>query len=347
MSRTVPDIAGIKAYDISGIYELIDELGFPKFRAKQLIEWIYGKNVNSYEDMTNLPKSMREKMSEEYPLNPSKIVDSVESYDGTKKYIIEYSDGTLVEAVGIPTKTRLTVCFSTQAGCPMACAFCATGKGGYKRNLAPGEIYDQVALISRDFGRRATNAVAMGQGEPFLNYDSVIGAARLLNSEAGANIGARHITISTCGIIPMIRRFANEPEQFTLAISLHSANQYTRNKLMPHCREYELDRLRASIKSYSDTTGRRPTFEYAMMRGMNDTEEEKEALIEFCSKMLCHVNLIALNPIENARFKPSDPERIEDFKNSLESKGIETSVRNSRGSDIQSACGQLVQNYCE
>ena len=343
MSRTVPEIAGIKAYDKEGIDELVKELGLPAFRSKQLVEWIYGKGAASYEDMTNLPKALRERLAAEQPLYRAEVARKLVSQDGSRKYLVRYQDGTLVEAVGIPGKNRLTVCFSTQAGCAMNCAFCATGKGGFTRNLAPGEIFDQVALIGEDFGKRVTNVVAMGQGEPFANYEATIAAARFMNAENGLNVGARHITISTCGVIPMIRRFAGEPEQFTLAISLHSAVQKTRNKLMPSMRQYELDRLRDSIVSYSETTGRRPTFEYAMVAGINDTDEELDALVEYCRKMLCHVNLIALNRVPGSRYQPSDEERIELFSETLNRHGIETTVRNSRGSDIDGACGQLMQ----
>ena len=345
MTRILPDIAGIKAFDIEGLEQLIEEIGQPKFRTKQLVEWIYGKGVSSYDDMTNLPKTMREQLAADYPLHVAEIEKKLKSQDGTRKYLIRYSDGTLVEAVGIPTKTRLTVCISTQAGCPMQCVLCATGKGGFSRNLAPGEIFDQVSLIADDFERRVTNVVAMGQGEPFLNYEASIGAARFLNSPSGANIGARHITISTSGIVPMIRKFSSEPEQFTLAVSLHSAVQNTRDKIMPGLKGYDLSRLRSSIDSYGQSTGRRPTIEYAMMDGVNDSDDELDALVDFCKGMLCHVNLIPLNNIDSKWFRPSKPERVELFAETLNSKGIETSVRNSRGSDIQGACGQLMQIY--
>jgi 23S rRNA (adenine2503-C2)-methyltransferase len=345
MTRILPDIAGIKAFDIAGLEQLIEEIGQPKFRTKQLVEWIYGKGVSSYDDMTNLPKTMREQLAADYPLHVAEIEKMLKSQDGTRKYLIRYSDGTLVEAVGIPTKTRLTVCISTQAGCPMQCVFCATGKGGFSRNLAPGEIFDQVSLIADDFERRVTNVVAMGQGEPFLNYEASIGAARFCNSPSGANIGARHITISTSGIVPMIRKFSSEPEQFTLAVSLHSAVQNTRDKIMPGLKGYDLTRLRSSIDSYGQSTGRRPTIEYAMMDGVNDSDDELDALVDFCKGMLCHVNLIPLNKIDSKWFRPSRPERVELFAETLNSKGIETSVRNSRGSDIQGACGQLMQIY--
>jgi len=347
VSRTMPEIAGIKAYDPTGVDEIVAQAGLPAFRAKQLKGWIYGKGACSYDEMTNLPKAMREQLAESYPLHRAEIAKVVKSSDGTRKYLVKYSDETLVEAVGIPSGDRLTVCFSTQAGCSMGCAFCATGKGGFHRNLAPGEIFDQVALIADDFGQRVTNAVAMGQGEPFLNYEAVIGALRYMNADYGLGIGARRLTVSTCGIIPMIRRLASEPEQFTLAVSLHSAVQNTRDKLMTNVSNYTLDRLRDSLISYSDATGRRPTLEYAMINSVNDTDEELEALIAFCRKMLCHVNLIPLNKVQGSGYLPSRAERVKLFEQELNSKGIETTVRSSRGKDIQGACGQLRQDYME
>lgn len=344
MSRTLPEIAGIKAFDHNGLLEIAQQLNMPKYKVDQLETWIYQKHASSYDEMTNLSKKHREVLSKDYPLYSPSVLKKFVSLDGTRKYLVGFADGTVVETVGIPSNNRLTVCFSTQAGCSMGCAFCATGKGGFKRNLAPGEIFDQIAVVASDFGHNVTNAVAMGQGEPFLNYDAVLGAVRFMNSKNGAGIGARHITISTCGIVPAIAKLAKEHEQFTLAISLHSAVQNTRNKLMPNVRNYNLERLRASISSYSEATGRRPTFEYTMINGVNDTDDELDALIDFCHGMLCHVNLISLNKISETGYKPSKKLRIEYFCNCLNASGIETSIRNSKGSDIAGACGQLTQN---
>lgn len=345
MSRTLPEIAGIKAFDHDGLMEIAKQLSMPKYKVDQLETWIYQKHVSSYDEMSNLSKEHRQILFRDYPLYAPSVLERLTSSDGTRKYLVKFVDGTVVETVGIPNSNRLTVCFSTQAGCSMGCSFCATGKGGFKRNLAPGEIFDQIAIVASDFGRNVTNAVAMGQGEPFLNYDAVLGAIRFMNSKNGAGIGARHITVSTCGIVPAIAKFAKEPEQFTLAISLHSAVQNTRNKLMPNIQNYTLERLRASIKSYSETTGRRPTFEYTMINGVNDTDNELDALINFCRGMLCHVNLISLNKISETGYKPSKKLRVKHFCDSLNHNGIETSIRNSKGSDISGACGQLTQNY--
>ena len=217
----------IKSYSYEGIKKLLARLGQPQFRAKQIVQWLYQKGASSYDEMSNIPASLKEALEKEAPLHPPVISDKQVSSDGTRKYIIRFHDGAETEMVGIPSKDRLTVCFSTQVGCPMGCTFCATGKEGFTRNLLPGEMVDQVMLVQEDFGERVSNVVGMGQGEPLLNYDNVLAALRFLNSPDGLNIGARRITISTCGLLQGIDQFAREPEQFTLAISLHSAIQET------------------------------------------------------------------------------------------------------------------------
>lgn len=225
----------------------------------------------------------------------------------------------------------------------MGCAFCATGSGGLARSLAPGEMVDQVLRVSADFDKRVTNAVAMGQGEPFANYDATLGALRIMNSSDGLHIGARHLTVSTCGLLPGIRRLTSEPEQFTLAISLHSAVQETRDRLMPGVAGMSLDALRQTVVSYSRRTKRRPTFEYALIAGVNDSETELDALVEFCRGTLCHVNLIPANPVSGSEFGRTRPVRLPEFKRALLAAGVETSIRVERGTDIDAACGQLSQ----
>lgn len=344
MERATAELIGIKALSRDEIADMLtNEMGTQAFRAKQLIQWMYNKQVESYDEMTNLPASLRAELAQRYPLNYPTIAKKQISSDGTRKYLVRFVDGATVETVGIPSKNRLTVCVSTQAGCPLRCAFCATGKNGYNRNLGVGEIVDQVSVVSKDFGQRVSSVVLMGQGEPFLNYDAVIEAMRILNSKDCFEIGARHITVSTSGILPQIRRFAAEPEQFTLAVSLHSAVQETRDELMPGVKRYPLERLRDSIASYAEATGRRPTYEYALMEGVNDTDAELKALTAFCRHTLCHVNLINLNRVPGSRFNPTSPERLASFAKALECAGIETSIRNSRGTDIDAACGQLKQ----
>ena len=323
--------------------KLLSELGQPRFRVKQVEEWIWAKNAQSFDDMTNLPKTLREELAAHVTLEIAEEVARQVSSDGSRKYLLRYPDGVSVECVGMPSKNRLAVCASTQAGCAMGCAFCATGAAGLTRSLTTAEIYEQVMHVRDDFNTRVTSVVLMGQGEPFMNYDATIGALRRLNSPDGAGIGARHLTVSTCGVIPQIMKFANEPEQFTLAISLHSAVQSTRNLLMPGVRKYSLINLYNVMGEYVNKTGRRPTYEYALMGGVNDTEAELQALCDFCEGTLAHVNLIQLNEVEGSKFRPSTDVRAEDFVRRLAQVGVEATVRNSRGGDIDAACGQLKQ----
>lgn len=240
----------IRLLDLEELQNLVKELGQPAFRAKQLNEWIHEKNACSFDEMTNLPVAMREKLSERFSFNvPVELVKQV-SKDGSRKYLLQFADGVSVETVGMPNRNKLAVCISSQAGCAMGCAFCATGLAGLSRSLTAQEMVDQVLHVSRDFGERVTSVVFMGQGEPFANFDATIDALRALNDPDGLAIGARHLTVSTCGVIPGIRRFAELPEQFTLAISLHSAVQGTRNQLMPGVKKYTLPRLHEAIQLY-------------------------------------------------------------------------------------------------
>ncbi len=333
----------IRLLTLEELQDLVKELGQPAFRAKQLNEWIHDKNVCSFVEMTNLPAALREKLSERFSFNvPVELVKQV-SKDGSRKYLLQFSDGVSVETVGMPNRNKLAVCISSQAGCAMGCAFCATGLAGLSRSLTAQEMVDQVLHVARDFGERVTSVVFMGQGEPFANFDATVQALRILNDPDGLAIGARHLTVSTCGVIPGIRRFAELPEQFTLAISLHSAIQGTRNQLMPGVKKYTLLRLHEAIQLYVEKTGRRPTYEFAMIDGINDTNPEMQALVDFCAGTLCHVNLIQLNNIPDSPFRPSPIEKVESLQRRLTMHGVETTIRNSRGSDIDAACGQLKQ----
>lgn len=333
----------IRLLTLEELQDLVKELGQPAFRAKQLNEWIHDKNVCSFDEMTNLPAALREKLSERFSFNvPVELVKQV-SKDGSRKYLLQFSDGVSVETVGMPNRNKLAVCISSQAGCAMGCAFCATGLAGLSRSLTAQEMVDQVLHVARDFGERVTSVVFMGQGEPFANFDATVQALRILNDPVGLAIGARHLTVSTCGVIPGIRRFAELPEQFTLAISLHSAIQGTRNQLMPGVKKYTLLRLHEAIQLYVEKTGRRPTYEFAMIDGINDTNPEMQALVDFCAGTLCHVNLIQLNNIPDSPFRPSPIEKVKSLQRRLTMHGVETTIRNSRGSDIDAACGQLKQ----
>ena len=342
MAETKRDIRSLSHDELA---ELVKQAGQPAFRTGQVENWVWDKSATSFDQMTNVPKALRAFLEERLTMGSTTELVRQVSQDGSRKYLFGLADGAAVECVGMPTRDRLAVCVSSQAGCGMGCVFCATGAAGLTRSLTAEEIYSQVVHASNDFGMRATSVVLMGQGEPFANYDNVLKAMRMMNSPEGLGIGARHITVSTCGIIPMISRFANEPEQFTLALSLHSAVQKTRNDLMPGVRKYSLVHLYEVMGNYAQKTGRRPSYEYALIAGVNDTEDEIESLVAFCRGTLCHVNLIQLNDVPGSPLRPSPQRKVDEFVRRLRQAGVETTVRNSRGSDIDAACGQLRQRF--
>ena len=335
----------IKTLSLDELSEVMASMGQPAFRGKQLYEWLHSHHVSTYDEMTNLPKGLRQQLSERFPLASWEVADRQVSKDGTRKYVLSLPDGTQVETVGIPSRTeeaqRLTVCASTQAGCPMACSFCATGREGLTRSLTSDEIVDQVHVVQEDFGSRVSNVVAMGQGEPFLNYDATLAAFRKLNEKQGLNIGARHMTLSTCGLIDGINRLSMEPEQFTLAVSLHSAVQLTRDALMPKVASQPLPELRESLLRYIEKTGRRVTLEYLLIEDINDSPRDLEALIDFCHGMICHVNLLPMNHVEGYGFKGASSKALQDWNDELNRRHVNATVRVSHGSDIAGACGQL------
>ena len=325
--------------------EALAELGAQGYRVKQVEEWLARPEVTSFDAMSNVPKALRQALALRYSLVGARMADRQVSADGTRKYLVEFNDGACVECVGMPSGSRLSVCVSTQAGCAMGCAFCATGRNGFMRNLTAREIVDQVGVARRDMGVRVTSVVFMGQGEPFANYDATLAALRILNAPGPETIGARHLTVSTCGVINGIRRFSKVPEQFTLAVSLHSAVQATRNMLMPAMRKYPLPRLYEAVVDYAERTGRRPTYEYAAIDGVNDTNAQIEALVEFCRGTLCHVNVIRLNPSGDSPLRPSPESRVRTIEKRLQRAGVEATIRESRGADIDAACGMLRQRH--
>lgn len=330
------------------LFALLAEKKQPPFRAKQLYEWLYLHYANSFEEMSNLPQSLRNVLSENYSLVKPIIQHKALSQDATRKYIFRLEDNECVEAVGIPSgknNEHLTVCFSTQVGCALGCAFCATAQEGFTRNLSVGEIVGQILLVQNDFQQRVSNIVAMGQGEPFANYNNVMAALRVLNDPKGIAIGARHITISSCGVLPGINRLSAEPEQFTLAISLHSALQEKRNKLMPRMANYPLLELKNTLQHYIASTNRRVSFEYLLINNVNDQEEDLYALLDFCEGLLCHVNLLPLNKTSHSSFNPSSPKTEQRWLAALSAHHIPASLRKSRGSDIDAACGQLKNSF--
>lgn len=354
-SPGAPDRPDLKSLPPEALAEYMASLGEPPYRARQVMRWLYVRDDADPHHWTNLPKTLRDRLAGEARVTVITPIEALRSRrDRTTKYLWALVDGAAVESVAIFEGPRLTVCFSTQVGCGLGCRFCATGRGGFVRDLTAGEIVDQLLGTRRKLeadtegvGRKAagriTNAVAMGQGEPFLNYEEVLAALRIMNSADGLGIGARRITVSTCGVTEGIRKLATEPEQFGLAVSLHAARQKLRNQLMPGVRRWPISELRPALEMYTKATGRRVTLEYAMLAGVNDTDEDLEALAAFCRGLLCHVNLIPANPVAGQEHEPSPRARLECFQSALASRRIETTVRRRHGADIQAACGQLAQ----
>ncbi|NMB11847.1 MAG: 23S rRNA (adenine(2503)-C(2))-methyltransferase RlmN [Firmicutes bacterium] len=320
--------------------ELVGQWGEPTYRAEQLAEWLY-KPAATIEEMTNLPKGLRERLARESIHHPCLVQLVRKSYDGTRKYLLALEDGELIEAVFIPETERTTVCISTQVGCKMGCTFCATGSRGLARNLTPGEIVDQVLQVALDVGYLPSNVVYMGMGEPLANYDALLRSIEIINAPWGLNIGIRQITVSTCGLVPGIERLGEAGLGLTLAVSLHAANDEKRNRIMPINWYYGLDELLQALHGYVRKTSRRITIEYALMSGFNDAEEDARRLVRILRGLLCHVNLIPVNPIQGAIHQRPRPGEIERFQSLLRRGGLEVSIRKERGADIEAACGQL------
>lgn len=316
----------------------VQQQGQPAYRGKQLHEWIYHKQARSLAEISVFPKQWRAEIANTV-IGRSTIHYRCVAGDGTVKYLLRLADGYIIETVGIPTPKRLTVCVSTQVGCPMGCDFCATGKGGYKRNLGRHEIVDQVLTVQEDFQQRVSHVVFMGMGEPLLNTDNVLGAIKSLNQDVG--IGQRCITVSTVGIRDRIRNFAQHQLQVTLAVSLHAPNQSLREKLIPSARSYPLELLLAECREYVELTGRRITFEYILLAGVNDFPEQAAELAQRLRRFQSHVNLIPYNPISEADYKRPSSDRIAAFVKVLKQNHIAVSVRYSRGLEANAACGQL------
>jgi 23S rRNA (adenine2503-C2)-methyltransferase len=332
---TLPPLLG------AGIQELtawVEKQGQPAFRAKQLHDWIYNKGVHSFADIGAFPKEWRSR-SGDTAIGRSIIHHRSVAPDGAVKYLLKLEDEEIVEAVGIPTDKRLTVCVSTQVGCPMACNFCATGKGGFRRNLHRHEIVDQVLTVQEDWKERVSNVVFMGMGEPLLNTNNVIAAVKCLNKDIG--IGQRSLTLSTVGIRDQISKLAEEKLQITLAVSLHAPNQELREELIPSARPYPIEDLLEECREYVDITGRRLSFEYILLAGVNDFQRHAEELAKRIRGFQCHVNLIPYNPIQEADYKRPTRQAIETFTNILKDRNIAVSVRYSRGLEADAACGQL------
>ncbi len=318
------------------------EKGIQKFRAKQVYEWLHHHLAQSYDEMTNLPKNMRETLCLEFPLINCKIEKKqVSKQDSTVKYLFTLNGGDFVESVVMKYKYGYTICVSSQVGCKMGCAFCASTLGGFKRSLSAGEILSQVYAAQKDIGERISHIVLMGMGEPLDNFDNVMRFLSLVTDEKGLNISMRNISLSTCGIVPKIKELLERKLQLTLSISLHAPDDELRNKIMPVNKRYNVDELLGVCRKYVNDTSRRISFEYSMLAGVNDSDECARLLASKLKGMLCHVNLIPVNEVAESPFKPSSPERVKRFTEILNKNGINATVRRKLGSDIDASCGQL------
>ncbi len=335
----------IKNLTLAELEQTMLDLGEPKFRGKQVYSWLH-RAAPDFAAMTNLPRSLREKLADRFLLTCPTVVRKQESaLDGTVKYLWRLYDGNCVETVLMRYHHGNTVCISSEVGCPMGCAFCASTIGGLVRRLSAGEILDEVLFTQADSGQEISNIVLMGIGEPLDNYDNVTRFLELVNSPEGANIGMRHISLSTCGVVPKIRALAESELQLTLSVSLHAPDDETRNRIMPVNRTWNVEALLSACRDYFKATGRRISFEYAMIRGVNDSPEAAGLLIRRLHGMAAHVNLIPLNHVDESPFEPSERQTVLRFQKQLEDSGIACTVRRTLGSDIDASCGQLRRKY--
>ncbi len=331
----------IKDYDLDELKEEFLKLGEKAYRAEQVFKWIYVEEVTSFDDMTNISKELREKLKEVFSFHNFKILKKQESVDGTKKYLFDILDDNAIESVLMEYHHGKTICVSSQVGCKMGCKFCASTGIKFARNLTAGEIVEQILAIQRDEQIRISNIVFMGIGEPLDNFDNVMKAIKILNNPKGLNIGARHISISTSGLVPKIYELADKNLQCTLSISLHATNDKKRSEMMPVNNAYNIEELMKACRYYISKTNKRISFEYALAKDNNDNLKDADELAKLLKGMLCHVNLIPINKIENGQFTKSTNENIIKFRDYLNSKGIVATIRRELGSDIDAACGQL------
>ena len=335
----------LKSLTLQELGELFREMGQPAFRAKQVYSWLH-KGVRSYEEMTNLPKSLRDTLAQNYPIHPPKVVRKQESQkDGTIKYLWELADGNCVETVLMRYHYGNTVCISTEVGCRMGCAFCASTIGGLVRRLEPYEMLDEVLFTQIDSGLPISHIVLMGIGEPLDNFDNVMRFLELVNSEEGMNISMRHISLSTCGLVPKIDALAEKKLQISLAISLHGPNNEIRSQIMPVNKAYPMEEVLEACRRYYQATSRRIHFEYAMIDGVNDREADARELLQRLKGLGAHVNLIPLNHVEESPLKPSSKSAVARFQKILTDGGVTATVRRTLGGDIDASCGQLRRKY--
>ena len=338
----------LKSLNLEQLTEELLNIGEKKFRAKQVYSWIHEKLVDSFDEMTNLSKDLREKLKENYTLNSMEVVAvQTSKIDGTQKYLFRLHDGHVVESVLMRYHHGNSVCISSQVGCLMGCRFCASTIGGKVRDLAASEMLGQIYKIQKISEERVHNVVVMGTGEPLDNYDNLVQFIKMLTDENGLNISQRNLTVSTCGIVPKIRQLAEEKFQMTLALSLHATTQEKRKQLMPIANKYDLKEVLDACHYYYEQTGRRITFEYSLVGGVNDTKEDAQELTKLIGKFPCHVNLIPVNPIKERDFVQPNKQECQAFRNKLEKNGINVTIRREMGRDIDGACGQLRKSYLD
>ena len=340
------DKKDIKSLNLKELKTEMEAIGEKAFRAKQMYEWMHVKLARSFHEMTNLSEALRKKCDELYDFTALEVVQVQESkIDGTRKFLFGLKDGNVVESVWMKYKHGNSVCISSQVGCRMGCKFCASTLDGLERSLLPSEMLDQIYAISRYTGERVSNVVVMGSGEPMDNYDNLLKFIELLTDENGLNISQRNVTVSTCGLVPKMKELADEKLQITLALSLHATTDEKRRRLMPIANKYGIEELMEACKYYFDKTGRRLTFEYSLVGGVNDTDEDARELIELVKPLNCHINLIPVNPIKEREFVESNTARVIAFKNKLEKNKINVTIRREMGRDIDGACGQLRRRH--
>lgn len=338
----------IKSLNRKELQEFLVTMGEKPFRSKQIYAWMHQRLAASFEEMTDISKKLKETLTKNCELTTLTKVEMQESaIDGTRKYLFALADGNMIESVLMRYKHGNSVCISSQAGCRMGCRFCASTLDGLVRSLTPGEMLDQIYRIQADTGERVSNVVVMGTGEPLDNYDNLLKFITMLSDEDGLHISQRNITVSTCGIVPNMRKLADEKLQITLALSLHASNQEKRKALMPVANKYEIHEVIEACRYYFTQTGRRITFEYSLVGGVNDTTEDARELAQLVKGLNCHINLIPVNPIKERDYVQPNSESILNFKNKLEKYGINVTIRREMGRDIDGACGQLRKRYKE
>lgn len=338
----------IRSLEFDELVKFCEKSGEKNYRAKQIYDWLHVKLVDSFDEMTNLPKELRAKLEQNFYCVPLRAVDvQISKIDGTRKYLFELHDENVIESVLMKYKHGYSVCISSQVGCRMGCKFCASTLDGLERGLAPSEMLGQIYQIQKSIGQRISNIVVMGTGEPFDNYDNLIKFIHMISDDKGLNISQRNITVSTCGIAPKIKEFADEGLAVTLALSLHASNNEKRKLIMPIAYKYSLEEVLSACDYFYDKTGRRVTFEYSLIGGVNDSEEDAEELIQMIKNRNCHINLIPVNPIKERDYTYSDKKVIDKFKNKLEKSGRNVTIRREMGRDIDGACGQLRKKHMD